>query len=184
MAPGGSIETWASNVVDLSGVLRVANSVLCSAGSSIRLSDIPGMIDGSASPGAMGTMQAMRMLATVRCQSFVEGGWGAGVPWASEQMATLAVALAGQLASVCSAAVRFPQQSACLCSQYTCAGRWPDQRQVGHGPGPGHGLPPRCHWTHSQAAYRQAQELKQLHVSAVDCKTARRCQGRQPPSVS
>ena len=65
MAPGGSIEQWASSVVDLSGVLRVANSLLCSAGSSIRLSDIPGMLDGSAAPGSMNTVQAMKMLATV-----------------------------------------------------------------------------------------------------------------------
>jgi hypothetical protein len=64
MAPGGSIEQWASSVVDLSGVLRVASNLLCSAGSSIRLSDIPSMIDGTASPGAMGTLQAMKTLAT------------------------------------------------------------------------------------------------------------------------
>ncbi|KAI7841368.1 hypothetical protein COHA_004986 [Chlorella ohadii] len=63
MAPGGSIEQWASNVVDLSGVMRVASNLLCSAGSSIRLSDIPGMIDGTVAPGAMNTFQAVKMLA-------------------------------------------------------------------------------------------------------------------------
>ena len=68
MAPGGSIERWASDVVDLSGVLRVATNLLCSPGSSIRLSDIPGMIDGTASPRVMNTVQAAKLLVTVGCQ--------------------------------------------------------------------------------------------------------------------
>lgn len=70
MAPGGSIDEWVVDLeeVDLSGVLNVANGLLCSNATHIRLSDIPGLVDdGQTSPGALDSLQAAKLLATVRC---------------------------------------------------------------------------------------------------------------------
>jgi hypothetical protein len=66
MAPGGDI----ANLLGGDGgaldvILNAANGLLCS-NAGIKLSDIPGMLDGSGSVGAMSTVRALSLMATVR----------------------------------------------------------------------------------------------------------------------
>lgn len=71
LSAGGSLDSFAYEV-GLSAVRSVAWELLCDPGSAshVQLSDIPGMLDGSAGAGPLGTLQSLRLLATVR-----QGGW-------------------------------------------------------------------------------------------------------------
>lgn len=67
LSPGGSLDYFSSNF-GLTPVRELAWQLLCATGSAshVQLSDIPGMLDGSAGSGPLGTMRALRLLATVR----------------------------------------------------------------------------------------------------------------------
>ena len=65
MAYGGSIASLVGGDGGLGDfILSAANGLLCS-NSGIKLSDIPGMLDGSGSVGAMSTVRALSLMATV-----------------------------------------------------------------------------------------------------------------------
>ncbi|PRW59510.1 hypothetical protein C2E21_1634 [Chlorella sorokiniana] len=94
MAPGGSIDEWVVDLdaINLSGVLNVANGLLCSNATHIRLSDIPDLAeDGQASPGALDTLQAVKMLATGEGQVSVKSALGLARAMAAHPDAVLAV---------------------------------------------------------------------------------------------
>lgn len=67
LSAGGSLDSFAYEV-GLSAVRSVAWELLCDPGSAshVQLSDIPGMLDGSAGAGPLGTLQSLRLLATGR----------------------------------------------------------------------------------------------------------------------
>lgn len=67
LSMGGSLDNFAYNL-GLGAVRSVAWELLCdpASASRVQLSDIPGMLDGSAAAGPLGTMRALRLLATVR----------------------------------------------------------------------------------------------------------------------
>lgn len=62
MADGGSIATWAYDV-GLEAIASAANGILCGT-SPLKLSDIPGMVDGSSSYGS-GLVTGLRSLVLV-----------------------------------------------------------------------------------------------------------------------
>ncbi|KAL4458674.1 hypothetical protein ABPG75_013539 [Micractinium tetrahymenae] len=64
LSTGGSLTSFAYDL-GLEPVRSVAWELLCdpASASHVQLSDIPGMLDGSAAPGALGTLRALHLLA-------------------------------------------------------------------------------------------------------------------------
>ena len=69
MSPGGSLYGITYDAGILEDIVNVAYGLLCTPGSGIKLSDIPGMLDGSGSEGIMSSFRALSLLAQVSSSS-------------------------------------------------------------------------------------------------------------------